>query len=74
MEQGGPCNVESITAIFHTSGTHTECIGHVSRDRISLADLIENNLIISTLVTIPPETIGENSYHVATGKKTVYYS
>ena len=41
VEQGGPCNVESITAIFHTSSTHTECIGHISRDRISLAYLIE---------------------------------
>ena len=72
VEQGGPCNVESITAIFHTSGTHTECIGHISRDRISLADLIENNLITSTLVTISPETIGEDSYHVPTGKKELF--
>ena len=72
VKQGGPCNVESITATFHTSGTHTECIGHISRDRISLADLIENNLITSTLVTISPETIGEDSYHVPTGKKELF--
>ena len=72
VEQGGPCNVESITATFHTSGTHTECVGHISRDRISLADLIENNLIASTLVTISPETIGEDSYHVPTGKKELF--
>lgn len=72
VEQGGPCNVESITAIFHTSGTHTECIGHISRDRISLADLIENNLITSTLITIAPDTIGEDSYHVPTRKKELF--
>ena len=66
VKKGGACNVESVNASFHTSGTHTECVGHISRNKISISDLMENNLILTTLITITPEVIRNDSYHVPT--------
>lgn len=66
VSEGGPCNVKLVTASFHSSGTHTECVGHISENRISIADLVENSLIPTTLITITPEKIGSDSYHVST--------
>jgi hypothetical protein len=33
--RGGSCNFEQITLIPHCNGTHTECVGHITDERIS---------------------------------------
>lgn len=53
--QGGSCNFEEIKLIPHCNGTHTECVGHISLERISLHDILKDTLIPSTLVTVQPE-------------------
>src|SRR5262249_11123576 len=30
VSRGGSCNCDVITFVPHTSGTHTECVGHIS--------------------------------------------
>ena len=72
VREGGPCNVEQITVSFHTSGTHTECVGHISRSRISITDVVEKSLIPATLITVTPEAIGSDSYHVPTEKGELF--
>src|SRR5947199_6913443 len=34
--RGGSCNFEQITLIPHCNGTHTECVGHITNERISI--------------------------------------
>src|SRR5580658_5682285 len=45
VAQGGSCNCESHTLIPHTSGTHTECVGHISRSLISIHDTLQGGLV-----------------------------
>lgn len=53
--QGGSCNFEEVRLIPHCNGTHTECIGHISLERISLHDILTEVFIPSTLITVQPE-------------------
>src|SRR5437879_7785473 len=34
VERGASCNCELITLIPHCNGTHTECVGHLTRERL----------------------------------------
>ena len=33
---GGSCNCEELRLIPHCNGTHTECVGHVTSERVSV--------------------------------------
>jgi kynurenine formamidase len=53
--RGGSVNFEQYTFIPHCSGTHTECVGHITHDRISIRECLRDVLIHSLLVTVEPE-------------------
>lgn len=53
--RGGSCNFESLTLIPHCNGTHTECVGHIAHDRISIRNCLRDVLIPATVVTVTPE-------------------
>lgn len=50
--RGGGCNVESYRLIPHCNGTHTECLGHITEERISVHESLKDNFIPATLITI----------------------
>lgn len=52
--RGGSCNFEHYTFIPHCNGTHTECIGHVTDERIAIRDCLQDVLIRAVLVSIEP--------------------
>ncbi len=52
--RGGSCNVEALRLIPHCNGTHTECIGHITDERIAIADVTLDLLIPATLITVAP--------------------
>jgi arylformamidase len=52
--RGGSCNFETYTLIPHCNGTHTECVGHITIDRISVSDCLTESLMTAVLVTIHP--------------------
>ncbi len=56
---GGSCNFEKLKLIPHCNGTHTECIGHITKKRISINEQLKNVLIPNTLISITPERITE---------------
>jgi kynurenine formamidase len=53
--RGGSCNFEQLKFIPHCNGTHTECIGHISNERIAINDVLKDAFIPSVLITIEPE-------------------
>ena len=55
VRQGSGCNFESYQFIAHCNGTHTECIGHITSERISQNDCLSQHLFPATLITISPE-------------------
>jgi arylformamidase len=53
--QGGSVNFERYTFIPHCSGTHTECVGHITHERISIRDCLQDILIPAVLISVTPE-------------------
>src|ERR671917_271108 len=47
--RGGSCNFEQITMIPHCNGTHTESVGHITNERISVHDCLRDAFIPTTL-------------------------
>jgi arylformamidase len=52
--QGGSCNCEIYSFIPHTSGTHTECVGHIADAHFTIHDILQESLIPVTLITVAP--------------------
>lgn len=52
--RGGSCNFERYSLIPHCNGTHTECVGHITNERIAVRDCLRDVLIRATLVSVIP--------------------
>ena len=59
--RGGSCNFEQYTFIPHCNGTHTECIGHITNERISVRDCLKDVFVPARLISVIPERLGETS-------------
>ena len=53
---GGSVNFEQYTFIPHCNGTHTECVGHITKERISVRDCLTDVLIPAVLISVKPES------------------
>jgi kynurenine formamidase len=53
--RGGSCNFEVYKLIPHCNGTHTECVGHISYQRISIESVLKDSFVPATLITVQPE-------------------
>lgn len=51
---GASCNCNIITLIPHCNGTHTECVGHLTNERIDAHRVAPKGLIPAVLITIDP--------------------
>ena len=58
---GGSCNCEVLTLAPHCNGTHTECVGHVTDDRIAVADRVPGGVALALLVTVAPSDAAATS-------------
>jgi arylformamidase len=59
--RGGSCNFEQITFIPHCNGTHTECVGHITNERISVRTCLRDVLMRAVLVSVEPQNVGGDS-------------
>ena len=57
--QGGSVNFERYTFIPHCNGTHTECVGHITHERISVRDCLQDVIVTAVLVSVEPETTND---------------
>jgi kynurenine formamidase len=53
--RGGSVNFEQVKFIPHCNGTHTECVGHITHERISVHDCLQDAFILAELITVAPE-------------------
>jgi len=56
----GPCNFETYRITPHCNGTHTECVGHITKERVSILNSLNEEMILSTLISLMPENSKEN--------------
>jgi arylformamidase len=55
VNQGGSCNVNNIYFNPHGNGTHTECVGHISKEKHSLSQSLKTFHFLARLVSIQPQ-------------------
>ena len=53
--QGGSCNVSQVQLIPHCNGTHTETVGHIVHDSVSISDIVPNRLLLADLISVRPQ-------------------
>ena len=58
--KGGPCNFETYNFTPHCNGTHTECIGHITNERMDILAALNDEIIPSTLISVTPKSTTEN--------------
>ena len=51
---GGTVNCETLTLSPHGNGTHTECVGHVTDERIAVTEALHGGLWLAATVTVTP--------------------
>ena len=55
VASGASCNCEVITLIPHCQGTHTECVGHLTREKLDAYRVVPAGLVPALLLSVTPE-------------------
>ena len=58
--EGSSVNFERYTLVPHCNGTHTECVGHITHERISVLDCLNDVFVTAILISVSPEFSGED--------------
>ncbi|MBX7172098.1 MAG: cyclase family protein [Pyrinomonadaceae bacterium] len=59
--RGGSCNFENLALNPHCNGTHTECVGHITNERISVQECLQDAFILAELISVFPENALETN-------------
>lgn len=57
VRRGGSCNCSTHTLTPHCNGTHTECVGHITAERLSVRDLSGEHFSPALLVSVGPAPV-----------------
>ena len=61
VERGASCNCAMIVLIPHCNGTHTECAGHLTRERLDAWRVAPAGLVAALLLSVEPEAAAGES-------------
>src|SRR3954470_16485074 len=68
VNKGGSVNSRNVTFNPHGNGTHTECVGHISKEDFTINQSLEWYFFIAELITLLPFQL-ENDDFVITRKQ-----
>jgi arylformamidase len=57
VNRGGAVNFRDVYFNPHGHGTHTECVGHISKENFTINQCLKEFFFLSQLVTITPERV-----------------
>ena len=60
VKKGASTNFNNVFFNPHGHGTHTECLGHITREFYSINECLKQFFFTSELISIEPERIGED--------------
>ena len=60
VSEGASVNFNNIQFNPHGHGTHTECVGHITREFHSVNDALKTFLFTAKLISLEPESSGED--------------
>ncbi|MDT0688097.1 cyclase family protein [Autumnicola psychrophila] len=61
VSEGASVNFNNIRFNPHAHGTHTECVGHISREFFSINQTLKKFFFVAKLISVEPEKRGEDS-------------
>jgi kynurenine formamidase len=61
VSEGGAVNFNDITFNPHGNGTHTECVGHISKEFYSINQVLNTYFFFARLLSIAPTQQGEDA-------------
>lgn len=67
VQEGGACNCENLYLNAHGNGTHTECVGHISKERITINQTLKQFFAIAQVISVTPIQI-ENGDWIVTNE------
>ena len=62
--RGGSCNVAEHRLVTHCQGTHTECVGHLVDEPLSVDEVLREPLIPATLVSVEPDAAADGDHQI----------
>ncbi len=68
VNQGGSVNFRTVTFNPHGNGTHTECVGHISKEFYTINKSLERFMFVAEIITLLPVQL-ENGDFVITRKQ-----
>ena len=57
VKQGGSVNFRNIMFNPHGNGTHTECVGHISKEDYSINQTLKKFFFIAEVITVLPDEV-----------------
>ncbi len=68
VNQGGSVNFRNITFNPHGNGTHTECVGHISKEWRSVNKLLNQYFFMSRLISVEPQSLENGDQVISLGQ------
>lgn len=59
---GGTCNAEVVQLVPHCHGTHTECRGHLTKERLKVQETVYAEPCLARVISITPEPCADDGY------------
>ncbi|MTE26363.1 MULTISPECIES: cyclase family protein [Winogradskyella] len=60
VEKGASVNFNTITFNPHSHGTHTETVGHITKEKYSVNKYLKQFFFLAEVVTVAPEKLGDD--------------
>ncbi|MEJ4090028.1 cyclase family protein [Galbibacter orientalis] len=60
VKSGASTNFNNIFFNPHAHGTHTECVGHITKDFYSVNDVLKQFFFLAEVISITPEKVGDD--------------
>lgn len=60
VKKGGSVNFNDIKFNPHAHGTHTECVGHITKEFYSINDNLKQFFFFAEVITVAPEKLGDD--------------
>jgi hypothetical protein len=57
--RGGSCNCAVLSLAPHCNGTHTECVGHLTDERVFVSERLPGGVELALVVSVAPARAGE---------------
>ena len=62
VNKGGPVNFRSIRFNPHGNGTHTECVGHISKDFVTINQCLKQFMFLAEVITLLPYQLDNGDF------------